>query len=224
MDNGHELVRILIADDYAIFRAGLRKLLEAEPGFRVIGEAANGREAAKLTSELMPEILLLDLASARSSGLDGLRELLASSLSVRTLVFTTAIDQNHMTEALELGARGVLLKDSATQLLFKAIHCVMRGQYWVGHESVASLVQVLRDLGSFANSEMKPKNFGLTRREVDVVAAIVAGYSNKNTAQNLSVSEQTVKHHLTNIFDKLGIYSRLELALFAVNHKLLSED
>lgn len=224
MDNGHELVRILIADDYAIFRAGLRKLLEAEPGFRVVGEAANGQEAAKLTSELKPDILLLDLALPRSSGLEGLGELQASSSSVRILVLTTAIDQTHLSEALELGARGVLLKDSATQLLFKGIRCVMMGQYWVGHKTVASLVQVLSDLGPFTNSELKPKNFGLTRREFDVVAAIVAGHTNKDTAQNLSVSEQTVKHHLTNIFDKLGIYSRLELALFAINHKLLSED
>ena len=219
MDNGHDRVRILISDDYAIFRAGLRKLLEAEPGFQVIGEAANGEEAVELTRELKPDILLLDLAVSR-----GVRESATSSCSAHILVLTTAIDEAHMVEALALGARGVLLKDSATPLLFEGIRCVMTGGYWVGHERVASLAQVLRDFAPLTSSETNSKNFGLTRREFDIVAAVVAGYTNKDTAQNLSVSVQTVKHHLTNIFDKLGVYSRLELALFAINHELLDED
>jgi DNA-binding NarL/FixJ family response regulator len=219
MDNGHDRVRILIADDYAILRAGLRKLLEAAPGFQVIGEAADGQQAAEQTRELKPDILLLDLVVSR-----GVRELVASSLSAHIVALTTAINEAHMLEALALGARGVLLKDSATPLLFEGIRCVMRGGYWVGGERVASLAQVVRDLGPLTSSGTKSKNFGLTRREFDIVAAVVAGYTNKDTAQNLSVSEQTVKHHLTNIFDKLGVYSRLELALFAINHQLLGED
>ena len=123
-------------------------------------------------------------------------------------------------EALQLGARGVVLKDSATQLLLKAIHTVMSGEYWVGRESVSNLVQYLRTLMQSSNDEARQRKFGLTPRELEIVSAVVAGYSNKEIAEYFKISEDTVKHHLSNIFDKLGVSTRLELALFAVNQAL----
>ncbi|HET7842104.1 MAG TPA: response regulator transcription factor [Terriglobia bacterium] len=217
MDNNRPSIRILIADDHPIFRDGLRKLLEAEPGFQVVGEAADGIEAIKLVQQLKPDILLLDLAMPRLPGLETLRELTSVDWSVRTIILTAAIEKPQIVEALQLGARGVVMKESATAMMLKSIRSVMDGEFWVGRESVSNLVNLLRETMA---APSKPKKFGLTSRELEVVAAIVSGYTNKDIAQKFSISEQTVKHHLTSIFDKLGVANRLELALFAVNNRL----
>jgi two-component system, NarL family, nitrate/nitrite response regulator NarL len=214
-------VRILIADDHALFRDGLRRLLEAEPDLRVVGEASDGDEAVNLARQLVPDVLLLDLAMPRTPGMEALEQLAKSPTPVRTILLTAAVERTQIVEALQLGARGVVLKESATQLLLKAIHTVMHGDYWVGRESVSDLVKTLHDLSPSASHDPRKKQFGLTPREFEVISAIVAGYNNRDMAQKFSISEQTVKHHLTNIFDKLGVSSRLELALFAVNHALL---
>jgi len=217
-------IRILIADDHAIFRDGLRRLLEAEPDLRVVGEAADGDEAVNLTRQLKPDVLLLDLAMPRTPGMEALEELSKSSTPVRTILLTAGVERAQIVEALQLGARGVVMKESATQVLLKAVHAVMKGDYWVGRESVSDLVKTLRELSPSAPAAPHKNKFGLTPREFEVISAIVAGYSNKDIAQKFSISEQTVKHHLTNIFDKLGVSSRLELALFAVNHSLLDSQ
>jgi two-component system nitrate/nitrite response regulator NarL len=214
-------VRIVIADDHPIFRDGLRRLLEAEQDLKVLGEASDGAEAVKMARQLKPDILLLDLSMPKHPGLEALRELsMGSGSPVRVILLTAAAEKNQIVEALQLGARGVVLKDSATQLLLKAIHTVMSGEYWVGRESVSNLVQYLRTLVQSSSDEARQKKFGLTPRELEIVAAVVAGYSNKEIAEYFKISEDTVKHHLSNIFDKLGVSTRLELALFAVNQSL----
>jgi DNA-binding NarL/FixJ family response regulator len=214
-------IRIVIADDHPIVRDGLRRLLETERDFRVVGQAADGREAVKLVGRLTPDILLLDLAMPRLPGLEVLRELAASSSPVRTILLTAAVEKRQIVEALQIGARGIVLKESATELLFKSIRTVMAGQYWVGRDAVSDLVETLREL-VLAGGEKGEKTFGLTRRELEIVSTIVAGYTNREIAQRFSLSEDTVKHHLTHIFDKLGVSNRLELAMFAVNHRLVS--
>ncbi|HEV2713713.1 MAG TPA: response regulator transcription factor [Terriglobales bacterium] len=215
-------IRIVIADDHPIFRDGLRRLLEAEPDLKVIGEAQDGTEAVKLARQLKPDILLLDLAMPRMPGLEALREMSSGSNSnaVRVILLTAAAEKKQIVEALQLGARGVVMKDSATQLLLKSIHTVMAGEYWVGRESVSNLVQYLRSLVQSSGEEARQKKFGLTPRELEIVSTVVAGYSNKEIAEYCKISEDTVKHHLSNIFDKLGVSTRLELALFAVNQSL----
>ena len=215
-------IRLVIADDHPIFRDGLRRLLEAEADLKVLGEASDGAEAVKLAKQLKPDILLLDLAMPKHPGLEALRELSlpANATPVRVILLTAAAEKSQIVEALQLGARGVVLKDSATQLLLKAIQTVMAGEYWVGRESVSNLVQYLRTLMQSSHDEARQKKFGLTPRELEIVSAVVAGYSNKEIAEYFKISEDTVKHHLSNIFDKLGVSTRLELALFAVNQAL----
>jgi len=214
-------IRIVIADDHPIFRDGLRRLLEAEPGLKVIGEASDGNDAVKLARQLKPDILLLDLAMPRQPGLEALRDLSTGGANgVKVILLTAAAEKHQIVEALQLGARGVVLKDSATQLLLKSIHTVMTGEYWVGRESVSNLVQYIRTQMQASNEETRQKKFGLTPRELEIVSAVVAGYSNKEIAEYFKISEDTVKHHLSNIFDKLGVSTRLELALFAVNQGL----
>ena len=222
MDRKAQPIRIVIADDHPIFRDGLRRLLEAEPDLKVVGEACDGAEAVKFTRQLKPDILLLDLAMPRHPGLEALREMSSgqTSNSVRVILLTAAAEKNQIVEALQLGARGVVLKDSATQLLLKSIHTVMAGEYWVGRESVSNLVQFLCTLMQSSGEEARQKKFGLTPRELEIVSTVVAGYSNKEIAEYFKISEDTVKHHLSNIFDKLGVSTRLELALFAVNQGL----
>jgi two-component system, NarL family, nitrate/nitrite response regulator NarL len=223
MDKHNSPIRIVIADDHPIFRDGLRRLLESEPDMKVIGEACDGLEAVKLATEIKPDILLLDLAMPHHTGLDALRDLSnrpGSSGAVRIILLTAAAEKKQIVEALQLGARGVVLKDSATQLLLKSIHSVMSGEYWVGRESVSNLVQYLRNLMQTTSEETKQKRFGLTPRELEIVSAVVAGYANREIAEYFKISEDTVKHHLSNIFDKLGVSTRLELALFAVNQGL----
>ena len=213
-------MRIVIADDHRIFRAGLRRLLEAEPGFEVVGEAADGTEVAALVEKLRPDILLLDVAMPRMPGLEVLGALAERGAPVRTIVLTAAIDRTAFVKALQLGAWGVVMKEAATDLLFKSIRSVMAGQYWVGRETVSDLVQALREPEPAAAPGPR-QTFDLTARELEVLSAVVGGRTNREVAQKFSLSEDTVKHHLTNIFDRMGVSKRLELALFATHHRLI---
>lgn len=210
LESTRSAIRIIIADDHAIFRDGLRRLLASERGFSVIAEAADGREAIALTIQLKPDILLLDLAMPRMPGMEALRELAAAKVSVHVILLTAAIHPFEVTSALQMGARGVVLKASPPELLLKSIRAVADGQHWVGSEIVADWAQISR----------KPGATGLTSREIEIISAIQAGNSNREIAVKLSISEETVKRHLSNIFGKVGVSSRLELALLASRHDL----
>jgi two-component system, NarL family, nitrate/nitrite response regulator NarL len=219
-----ELIRILLADDHPIFRDGLKCLLEADPQFTVVGEPSDGDEAVEAVVRLKPDILLLDLNMPRVHGLRALKDITASGNGVRVIVLTAEIQTPQIVEALLLGASGLIMKDTTPELLFKAIRIVLSGQYWIGRETVNDLIQALRDLSLTVRSEQSKDNFGLTARELEIIRALTSGDTNKDISRRFSISEQTVKHHLTNIYSKVGVSHRLELALFALSHNLMKDE
>ena len=203
-------IRIILADDHAIFRDGLRRLLATQPDFEVVGEASDGKEAIALAAELKPDVLLLDLAMPRVPGMEVLRELSREETPVRTILLTAAIQPFAVNSALQLGARGIVLKASPPEMLLKSIRSVHEGQFWVGSEPVSS----------WARAGQSGGGFGLTSREIEIIAAIKQGSSNRDIATQLAISEETVKRHLSNIYGKLGVSSRLELAVLASEQHL----
>jgi DNA-binding NarL/FixJ family response regulator len=210
---------VLLADDHAIFRQGLRHLLETQRDFLVVGEATNGGEAVHMVSQLRPDILLLDVSMPGTSGLDTLAALARTDIPVKVIVLTAEIARDQALRALQLGARGVLLKSSDSDLILKGLRTVMSGQHWVDRQTVTDLVDLVRELSGPAKPASHNR-FGLTARQLEIVAAVVAGMTNRDIAKKLSISEDTVKHHLTQIFAKTGATNRLELALFAMHHEL----
>jgi two-component system, NarL family, nitrate/nitrite response regulator NarL len=207
-------VRIAIADDHQIFRDGLKRLLESEPGFKVVAEAADGLDAVRVAREGKPDILLLDVAMPRMGGIEAMS---APDLgSTRVILLTANIEPGELLRAVQFGARGVVLKEAATRDLIDGIHRVMDGKLLIGNEIADDLAQAVRQAGS-----QRDRPYGLTPREVEIVDAIAAGDSNREIAAKLNISLQTVKHHLTSVFDKTGTSTRLELALFAIRQGIV---
>lgn len=224
MANGQSkatIIRVAIADDHALFRQGLRTLLDAEPDLQVIGEATNGAEAVALVRESRPDCLLLDLAMPLLGGLEALTEIVNLRVHCRVILLTADIDRSQIIQALRCGARGVVTKHSACQLLCKSIRAVMAGEYWVGRDTVSDLVEYLNKQIAAGSTR---ERFGLTSRELQIVREVVEGSTNREIAQRFHLSEDTVKHHLSNVFDKLGVYNRLEMALYVIHHQLLEPN
>jgi len=215
-------VRIVLADDHQMFRDALRRLLDAEPDLVVVGEAGDGEEAVALTLQYEPDILLLDVAMPHANGMQVLEQIAAASKATRIIMVTGTVEENELRQALRLGARGFVLKESGAMQLLESIRIVHGGDYFVGRECMADLVSAVRSRGLAIDGKTPRQNadFGLTARERQIVLAVVNAYQNKEIAEKFAISEKTVKHHLTNIFNKVGVSNRLELALFAVHHHL----
>lgn len=214
-------IRIVVADDHPVVRFGVKNMLEDEPGFEVVGEAEDGDTAITQTIELEPDILLLDLQMPRLPGLEALRAIMSKSPRVKIIMLTSTISTQQVIEALQIGARGIVLKDAVAEDLAISLRAVLSGDYWIGGARVANLMSKLNELMKEAASVPERKTYGLTPRELEVVTCIVEGCSNKDVAKQFTISEETVKRHLSNIFDKTGVSTRLELALFAIAHKLI---
>ena len=214
-------IRIVVADDHPVVRFGVRNMLLNEPGFDVVGEAGDGDDAITQTLELEPDILLLDLLMPRLPGLEAMRAIMTKSPRVKIVLLTGTITPQQIIEALQIGARGIVLKDSVAGDLSQALRAVLGGDYWIGGERVANLVKALQQLMAQAAAVPDRKTYGLTPRELEVVTCIVEGCSNRDIATQFSISEETVKRHLSNVFDKTGVSTRLELALFTIAHKLV---
>jgi two-component system, NarL family, nitrate/nitrite response regulator NarL len=226
-------LRIVLADDEVLFRASLRQLITLPPsiikdvygvdvgaGFDVVGEAGTGAELVDVARATKPDLVLFEIAMPRLSGLAALRELGPSAPPA--IVLAERIHNAELLTAVQLGVRGFLLKDAATEALFDAMVTVVGGRHWVAPSLVADLLQLVGKLGD-GRTRASVRPFGLTRREREVLTLVAAGYANKEIAETCAVSEETVKHHLTRMFDKVGASSRVELAMLASHAGLVGE-
>jgi len=220
MSKAKQAIRILVADDHAIFRDGLRKLLEASDDTQIVGEASNGLECTKMLPKLKPDILLLDLRMPEKDGLAVLEEVNFETLPTRVIVLTAAEDDRDVVRAMRLGARGVVLKQSASDLLLKSIHKVYDGEIWLDNRMTAEVIDAFKKSAEAGMRREKPL---LSDREKEIVQLVAQGFRNREIGEKLFISEQTVKNHLHNIFDKLGVSDRLELALYAIHHRLIDQ-
>src|SRR5439155_18972846 len=203
-----ELIRIVIADDHPIFRDGLRKLLMLEEDFRVVAEARDGKEVLEVLDEHQPDILLLDLKMPGLDGLTALQKLQNSRSKTKVIVLTASEDKNQFVQAMKFGTCGIVLKQTATELLIKSIRKVHAGEIWLDSHTTAAVMRQFQTgtEGSGATAGGKGRERSpLSAREREIVALVAQGYKNKEMAEKMFISEQTVKNHLHNIFDKLGV-------------------
>lgn len=212
--------RVVIADDHPVVRIGVRNILAAAPEFQVVAECSDGEAALRMVRQHTADLLLLDINMPRMSGIEVLRTLRINNPTLRTLVLASTVDRRQTLEILQLGAKGILLKDVVAERLALACRAVVAGRYWLGDQTVTDIVQAMADPGGLQLPD--PNGTTLTARQLQIVKAVVEGRSNKDIADKLSISEETVKRHLTIIFDKTGMSSRLELAMFAVKHGIAS--
>jgi two-component system, NarL family, nitrate/nitrite response regulator NarL len=228
-------VTIVVADNEWMFRASLRQLLTAPPpvvkdvygvdigdGFKVVGESGSGLDTMAIVEATKPDLLLLDIDLPQMSGLDVIRGLQPFRGTMRTIILAGVIKRADLLKAVQLGVRGVVLKDAATEVLFEAIVSVLTGRCWLDQALVADLMEIVSVLPDPATTPGDRRPFGLTRREREVLTLVAAGYPNKEIAKACAVSEETIKHHLTRIFDKVGASNRLELAVFATESGLIT--
>jgi len=220
MTKAKQAIRSLGADDHASCREGLRKLLEGADDVQIVGEASNGVECTKMLPKLKPDILLLDLRMPEKDGLAVLEEINFETLPTRVIVLTAAEDDRDVVRAMRLGARGVVLKQSATDLLLKSIRKVHEGEIWLDNRMTAEVIDAFKKSAESGQRRDKPL---LSEREKEIVQLVAQGFRNREIGEKLFISEQTVKNHLHNIFDKLGVSDRLELALYAIHHRLIDQ-
>ncbi len=214
-------IQILLAVGQHILREALRHLIEQQPDMRIVAETGEGRDVVRLLVDTKPEVAVLDLRMPGTSGLELLSRLSRPPRKVRLLVLAAEEDKDGIAQAFRLGVRGVALKESTMKALPAGIRSLSDGKYWIAGEACSSPRKGLGKLGARSKVGARKDAFGLTRREFDIISAIAAGHSNTEISERFSISQNTVKHHVTNIFDKVGVYNRLELALFAIHHNLI---
>ncbi len=222
MSKQSSTIRVLIADDDPLARMLLRKVLRRQEHIELVGEATDGWEALKLSSELKPDILLLDLLMPRLLGIDTLRHLSSAAVPLQAVVLCSSIGARQILESLQLGARGVLLKESVS-CLPACIEAVMDGYYWITDRKIRDISEIMQEL--LGPDTAKPETlerYKLTKRELQITSLVTAGNTNREIGHLLSISEETVKRHLANVFDKVGVSSRLELAMFALDRRLVA--
>ena len=208
-------IRIVIADDHRIMRAGLRSLLNADSGLEVIGEATNSEEAMKLVHELKPDVVLLDIGMPGNENLNALKEIKSDSSEIRILMLTMHEDSELLQECLRLGANGYIIKRAAESELIDAIYAVQRGMVYVHPSMIQSLVAVPKKTKT---KYSEPET--LTHREIEVILLIVEGNTNRQISETLNISIRTVETHRSNIMDKLNLHSRVDLVRYVNEHNL----
>ena len=215
------MTRVLIADGQSSSCHSMRHMLERRRDVQVVGEASDTPSASKAMRQLRPDILLIDLGLCRQSAPLDLD--VGGASPQRIIVMLAASDKGAIVEAFRFGAQGILLKTAGPAAWAKTIRRVMDGQYCFDNGGVTVLLEAFR-ASFFAQNSFAQKQYRLTTRELEILTEIAAGRTNREVGQRFSICERTVKHHLTSIFDKVGVSSRLELALFAVRHRLVAAE
>ena len=210
-------IRILIADDHAIVRKGLRTLISSEPGMEVVGEAGNGVEALLKTRSLQPDVILMDLIMPRQGGVETINEIKKEIPDARILVLTSFAEEEKVFSAIKAGALGYLLKDSSPEQLVQAIHDVYRGEASL-HPAIA--LKLIREISQPA--DLPPTENPLTDREGEVLRLVAQGLTNLEIAEKLFISERTVGNHIGNMLSKLHLANRTQVALYALRKGLAS--
>jgi two-component system, NarL family, response regulator LiaR len=208
-------IRVLIADDHAVVREGLKGLINSEPGMEVVGEAADGIEAVAMAREVRPDVVLMDLVMPRQGGLDAIGEIKSEDPEARILVLTSFADDEMVFPAIKRGALGYLLKDSLPGELLDAIRDVERGESSL-HPAIAR--KLIRELNQPSQA---PMGEALTEREVEVLRLVAQGLPNEDIAEQLVISERTVRTHVSNILSKLHLANRTQAALYALKQGLV---
>jgi DNA-binding NarL/FixJ family response regulator len=223
MDGGKEVIRILLVDDHAMVRAGLRMLLENHRHLLVVGEAASQAEAISAVRRERPHVTLLDLDLGKENGLDFIADLIAEEPEMRVLTLTGVRDQEMHRRAVRLGAQGVVMKDRAADVLVKAIEKVHAGEVWLDRSAMAGVLADVRRVRFLPGNGPQAAGIAqLTEREREIIGLVASGHGTKQLAARLFISEKTVRNHLASIYAKLGVCDRLELALFAIRFGLAS--
>jgi two-component system nitrate/nitrite response regulator NarL len=214
-------IRVLVADQHPVIRIGVENLLQAEAGIRVVGEAGDSSQAIARTLELCPDILLLAL---NLPGLEAMRVMVNRLPTTKTILLTNVISKQEIHQAVQLSASGLVVKDALMNNLTSAIRAVYAGKYWIGDHRAYSLADALPVTSQKQPAVVEKKPISLTPRELEVVGCVLKGSSNRDIAHEFHLSEETVKRHLSNIFDKTGVSTRLELALYAIEHQLVASQ
>jgi DNA-binding NarL/FixJ family response regulator len=227
--DGARKIRLVIADDHPIVRLGLRQVFAETDDIEVVGEAGDGRETMLLVKEKHPDVILLDLRMPGMDGLAVLDALQSANSKIRVVVLTGSEDKNEYVQAMKLGCSGIVLKQTAPELIAKSVRKVYAGEIWLDSHTTAAVMKrfaapqpdpaPLPIRGGYT-SKTRGERTPLSTREREIVGLVAQGYKNKEMAEKMFISEQTVKNHLHNIFDKLGVSDRLELALYAIHKGL----
>jgi two-component system NarL family response regulator len=214
-------IRVLIADDHAIFRRGLRTVLAYEDDIELVGEAGDGEEVVRVAEETVPDVILMDIRMPKVSGIDATKILRDSVPGAKVVMFTVSDEDNDLYEAIRAGAVGYLLKEVAIDEIAESVRAVYQGQSLISGSMAAKLVVEFNNL--LARSEKQPKAPGprLTDRELQILRCVAEGKSNKDIGEELFISENTVKNHVRNILEKLHLHSRMEAVMYAVRENLL---
>jgi len=216
-----EPVRVLMADDQALFRRGLFVLLGSEPGIEVVAEAQDGEEAIARAAELAPDVVLLDVRMPRMDGIEAARRIRELLPSTKVLMLTVSDEEDDLYEAIKAGANGYLLKEVSVEDVAAAIHAVVQGQSFISPSMASKLLREFNALARQAAEREQLPAPVLTPRELEVLRLVARGMSNKDVADHLFISENTVKNHVRNILEKLHLHSRMEAVMYAVRQHLL---
>jgi DNA-binding NarL/FixJ family response regulator len=216
-----DTIRVLIADDQALFRRGLYVVLGTEEHIEVVAEAENGEEAIAKVEELAPDVVLMDVRMPRVNGIDAARQIRDISPSTKILMLTVSDEEDDLYEAIKAGANGYLLKEISVEEVAEAIRAVVQGQSLISPSMASKLINEFNSLAKKAEERQQYPAPTLTSRELEVLKLVAKGMSNREIADDLFISENTVKNHVRNILEKLHLHSRMEAVIYAVRERLL---